>query len=94
MWDNVWEDDINHRREEAALTLIQKGIVSQRDWQETLEHIGEKRYGKMVPRVTPNAKPDAKGERAKVNQAWLNGELLKDEEDWQTVLEYTQKLPE
>jgi hypothetical protein len=48
----------------------------------------------MVPRVIPNATPDAKGQRAKENQTWLYRELLNDEEDWQTVLEHIEKLPE
>jgi hypothetical protein len=75
------------------LTLIQKGIVSQRDWQETLEHIGEINNGRLTPRITPNATQEQKAQRVRDNLAWMQCELLNDEEDWNTLQAHLRTLP-
>ncbi|WP_428625313.1 hypothetical protein, partial [Sedimenticola sp.] len=86
--------DNNKRREEAALILIREGIVSWMDWRETLEHIGETKHGYMMPRVTPNATREEKAQRARDNLAYLQEELLNDEEDWNALQVHLRQLPE
>ncbi|MEJ2396065.1 MAG: hypothetical protein P8Z77_15145 [Candidatus Thiodiazotropha sp.] len=85
--------DINKRREEATLILIQEGVISWTDWRETLEHIGEIKHGSLTPRITPNATREQKAQRVRDNLAWLQSELLNDEEDWNTLQAHLRKLP-
>ncbi len=85
--------DINKRREESALILIQEGVVSWADWRETLEHMGEIQNSKLTPRVTPNATREHKAQRVRNNLAWLQSELLNDEEDWNALQSHLRNLP-
>lgn len=85
--------DWNHKREEAAVTLIEMGISSLRDWRETLEHLCEiTKDGRRVPYVTPGADPETKVLRMVKNLQFLKETLLSDEEDWQRVHQHLQKL--
>jgi hypothetical protein len=85
--------DINKRREEAALILIQEGVVSWTDWRETLEHMGEIKNGKLTPQVTQNATREQKAQRVRDNLVWLQSELLNDEEDWNALQAHLRNLP-
>jgi hypothetical protein len=85
--------DINKRREEATLILIQEGVTSWMDWRETLEHIGEIKQGRMEPRISPNATREEKAQRARDNLDWLQRYLLNDEEDWNTLQAHLRQLP-
>ncbi|MEJ2456294.1 MAG: hypothetical protein P8103_19390, partial [Candidatus Thiodiazotropha sp.] len=85
--------DINKRREEAALILIREGVISWTDWRETLEHMGEIQSGRLIPRVAPNATHEQKAQRVRENIAWLQSELLNDEEDWNALQAHLSKLP-
>jgi hypothetical protein len=95
-WEERFDSltDLNKRREEAALILIQEGIRSKTDWRETVEHIGEMRNGKFVPQITPGASPIEKTHRYQQNMAYLHSELLNDEEDWQVLQDQLEKLPQ
>ncbi|MEJ2407644.1 MAG: OmpA family protein, partial [Candidatus Thiodiazotropha sp.] len=91
--DNWTSLDLNKRREEAALILIQEGVISWADWRETLEHIGEIKNGRLTPRITPNATHKQKAQRVRDNLAWLQSELLNDEEDWNALQSHLRTLP-
>ncbi len=86
--------DVNKRREEACLILIQEGVTSWMDWRETLEHIGEIKYGSLAPRISPNATNEEKAQRARDNLDWLQNNLLNDEEDWNTLQAHLRQLPD
>lgn len=85
--------DFNHRREEAAVILIEMGITSIHDWQETLEHICQKAEdGRRLPYVEPGANAETKALRALDNLKFLRETLLTDEDDWQRVQNHLRKL--
>ena len=90
---NLVEFDVNKKREEAALILIEEGVVSQRDWRETLEHLGEIRGGELVPQVAPKADPVNKAERVMQNAHFLKSRLLNDPEDWDRLEQFISGLP-
>ncbi len=76
--------------------LIEKYIVTQRDWQETFEHMAKKARedGKMAQ---PYLGSETKGEklsddrlkknrkRMEENEIWLKTYLLNDADDWEEV---------
>ncbi|MEH6451162.1 MAG: hypothetical protein V7765_21030 [Oleispira sp.] len=90
IWPSDW--DFNSKREETAKILIREGIKSRRDWQETLEHIGEGQGDAFKPGVKPNASVDVKTKRLKDNQQRLRDELLSDEDDWLYVEKHIASL--
>ena len=90
---NFFSGDLNKKREEAAKTLILNGVKSRRDWQETLEHLAEKKNNQFKPSVTPNASLEIKAQRALDNENLLKQHLLDDEDDWNEVNEFIQTLP-
>lgn len=90
---NLVNLDINKHREEAGKTLILNGIKSRRDWQETLEHLAEKKNNQFKPSVTPNASLEIKAQRALDNENLLRQNLLDDEDDWNEINEFIQTLP-
>jgi outer membrane protein OmpA-like peptidoglycan-associated protein len=90
---NLVNLDINKNREEAAKILILNGVKSRRDWQETLEHLAEKKNNKFKPSVTPNASQEIKIQRTLDNENLLRQKLLDDEDDWNEINEFIQTLP-
>ncbi len=84
-WDSIANLDYNNKREEACKNLLIHGIKSSRDWQETLEHMGEIRNGTLQPNVSEKADPKDKAERLKQNEELLKQTLLSDDDDWQEV---------
>ncbi len=91
---DMWDGDINELHEDAAKTLIVNGIVSKRDWQETLEHMAEK--DSNVPYVSQqnkqtrgNLTPEEmkeKSQRAEQNLKRLKNGLFKNEpEKWGVI---------
>jgi|GEM_PF-2327352 len=91
---NLVDFDLNKKREEAALILIEEGVVSQRDWRETLEHLGEIEGGELVPQVAPNADPATKAQRVIQNTEFLKSKLLNDPEDWERLEQHINRLPD
>mgnify|MGYP003682101111 FL=1 len=91
---NLVDFDLNKKREEAALILIEEGVVSQRDWRETLEHLGEIEGGELVPQVAPNADPTTKAQRVIQNTEFLKSKLLNDPEDWERLEQHINRLPD
>ena len=90
---NLWDRDINKKREEAAKILILNGVKSLRDWQETLEHLGAKENGKFKPSVPANASHEEKAQRASDNETRLRQDLLNDEDDWDEIMDHIHSLP-
>ena len=85
--------DINKRREDAAMILIQEGTYSTADWWETLEHMGELRDESLVPQITPNQNSVEKSQRVKNNLRILRTELLDDVDKWDTLQHFINNLP-
>ncbi|MBN2486494.1 MAG: hypothetical protein JXB34_11025 [Bacteroidales bacterium] len=95
--------DRNRNYEKAALAIIEKGISSIRDWQETLEHMAEYNAGNnsyapyigegksSTVKSTPKQLAD-KAQRMKQNETWLKSNLLCDTDDWQQVVNAISKL--
>ena len=76
--------------ENAAKKLIIKGIVSARDWQETLEHMAIKtKSGDYIvynrSKIPGNENAAQKALRAKDSLVYLRNELLDEPEDWNEV---------
>jgi outer membrane protein OmpA-like peptidoglycan-associated protein len=94
LWQSVLNLDINHRREEAALTLLIEGIATKVDWWETLEHMGEIHNGKMIPQIKPGQTQAQKSLRVKANEQYLKDMLLRDPEDWARLMRHIEKLQE
>jgi len=107
-WDDIYNNgtwfDRNHDYEEAALAIIEKGIASKRDWQETLEHMADysgTEEAKRTPYVSNTKDPkkiptsaelEEKAKRADANQLWLKNHLLNDKDDWKRVEKVIDKL--
>jgi len=95
--------DRNHDYEEAALAIIENGMSSLRDWQETLEHMAQydKASGNFYPYVNDEIASGIKTQkkladaalRMKQNETWLKSNLLYDADDWGCVINKISQLP-
>ncbi len=103
LFEDLIHGDYNHSSEEAAVTLIENYIVSQRDWQETFEHMADEaeKYGdKARPYISSRGKNEVSNsdrlkqnqKRMEQNEIWLKTYLLNDAEDWKKVQDKRNKL--
>lgn len=94
-WQDLGKTDLHSYSEEAAVFLITKGVVSLRDWQQTMEHMAIKigdeyeQYEKQ-PGVTYTV--EQKATRATNNVVYLRNQLLDEPEDWNKVQNHLDKL--
>ena len=99
--EDTWRDqlynlrhwDQNKRREDATLLLLTLGIHSHRDWQETMEHMGEWQGDRLTRQFVSEASLASKARRKQLNEEALHQVLLNDEAKWEQLLQHLLQLP-
>ncbi|WP_075602397.1 OmpA family protein [Saccharicrinis aurantiacus] len=102
-YEKISFSGINEDFEDAALKLITKGIVSKRDWQETLEHMAQTNTTEAYVSSSDKKNRESLSEeevKERANRALYNNNLLKnslyanESKKWRTIQKHINNLQE